>query len=263
MQTFYDLYRYRFILGNLVAKEVKILYRNMALGVFWSVLNPLVMVGVLSYVWITFFGASKDFPVFVIIGLVAFNYFSYCLNGCTTSIVANAPIVKKVAFPRQILPVSVVITHLVDLAAQFGLLLLLVVLLPTPGKILTWNLLWIPPIFVILIGLCLGCGFLVSALNVKYRDMKYIVESFLTVFFWLCPILYPAAEKLSRKPLWVKAAYYINPLSGIIDSFRNVLYHGRRPDFMILSLALVVTLVVGAVGVRVFWMHEKDFADYL
>ena len=134
------------------------------------------MVAVLSTVWIVIFGMDRSYPTFVVIGLVLFNYFSYCLSGCANSIVENVSIVKKVAFPRQILPVSTIVTHLLDLATQSLLAVVLILLFPPPGNLLGAQLLWLPVLLAILVGLCTGTGFLVAALHVKYRDVRYLVE---------------------------------------------------------------------------------------
>ena len=200
------------------AKNLKVLYRNMALGFLWSVLNPLVMVAVLSLVFIGFMKADPSFPAMVFVGLVPFNFFSYCANSCTVSIVNNASLVKKVAFPRQIIPVSAIATHVIDFAAQAGLLALLLALFPTPGRILGWQLLWLGPVFAVHLGLCVGFGFLVAALNVRFRDVQYIVGSLLTVLFWASPILYEPWETLAQWPAAIRFAYTLNPTAGSVQA---------------------------------------------
>ena len=261
MQTFADLYRYRFVLSNLVAKNLKVLYRNMALGFLWSLLNPLVLVVVLTVVWVLFFGQTIDFALKVLVTLIPYNLFTYCISGCTTAIRDNANLVKRVAFPRQILPVSVVLTHLVQFPVQLSLVLVGLAILPHPGSALSVHLLWIIPIFVIQIGLCLGSGFLVAALNVRYRDVRYVVDSLLVVLFWLCPVLYVARDRLATESIWLQVAYFLNPMSGILEGYRDVLFFGRSPELLSLGLAFAVTTVIGIVGVRTFWVQEKHFAD--
>lgn len=263
MQTFTDLFRYRFILSNLVSKNLKTLYRNMALGFFWSVLNPLVLVVVLTIVWVVFFRATIDFALSVLVTLIPYNLFVYCFSGCTTSIRDNASLVKKVAFPRQILPVSVVLTHVVQFPIQFSLVVLGLLILPSEPHFLSINLLWLPVVFGLEVGLCLGAGLLVSALYAKYRDVRYIVESILVVLFWICPIVYEASSRLASMPRWVWAVYFSNPLAGILEGYRAILVHGRAPDPKQLGLAALVTLAIGVVGVRTFWVHEREFADLI
>ncbi|MGC6489343.1 MAG: ABC transporter permease [Planctomycetota bacterium] len=269
MQTFTDLYKHRFILENLVSKNLKVLYRNMALGVVWSVVNPLVMVSVLTAVWVVFFGQELSFALSVLVALVPYNLFVYCLSGCTSVIRDNAPLVKKVSFPRQILPVSVVLTHVVQFPIPLSLVVIGLLVIPKDHPTVTMNLLWLIPIFVLQLGLSFGVGFLVAALNAKYRDVQYIVESVLVVLFWLCPILYEASAKLNAEIAagsfgeWAWYAYFLNPLAGILEGYRSVLYLGRPPEMAVMLMALIMTLLIGVLGVRKFWVHEREFADLI
>ena len=269
MQTLTDLYKHRFILQNLVSKNLKVLYRNMALGFLWSVVNPLIMVGVLTTVWVAFFDQPFSFALSVLVALVPYNLFVYCLSGCTTAIRDNVNLVKKVAFPRQILPVSVILTHVIQFPIPLALVVFGLLLIPKDHPTVTVHLLWLIPIFIVQIGLSFGVGFLVSALNTKYRDVRYIVESVLVVLFWMCPILYDASAKLTagidegELPEWTWWVYFSNPLAGLLESYKSVLFYGVRPDLVIFGLTLGVTLVIGAIGVRMFWVHEKELADLI
>lgn len=269
MQTFTDIYRHRFILENLVSKNLKVLYRNMALGVLWSVVNPLILVLVLTVVWVVFFDQPTSFALSVLVTLVPYNLFTYCLSGCTTAIRDNVNLVKKCAFPRQILPVSVILTHVIQFPIQLALVVIGLLVIPKEASTITGNLIWLLPVFALQIAFSLGIGFLVCALNAKYRDMRYIVESVLVVLFWFCPILYEASDKLEeaiqaeRLSEWMWWIYFANPLAGILESYRDILFWGQPPDWHTLAMACVGTLLVGIVGVRVFWIHERDFADLI
>lgn len=262
MQTFTDIVRHRFILENLVAKNLKALYRNMALGFFWSILNPLVMVVVLTIVQLRFFGASSDYPSLLMVGLIPYNFFAYCLSGSASSIISNASLVKKVKFPRQILPVSVIVTSSVHFAIQALLIVATLILFRPPQPILGAQLLWLPIVLGLNLALVMGLALLVSALNVVYRDVQYIVDSALTVLFWMSPVVYDASN-LAAGPAWQYWAYFANPLAGILAAYRSVLYHGSSPDLVALGMAAAVTLVVGVFGVRSFWIHERNFADLI
>jgi len=269
VQTFKDIYRYRFVLSALVAKELKAEYRSMALGFLWSLLNPLVMLAVLSFVLVWFFRGNWNAPSLVVVGLVPYNFFSYCLSGCSSSIIGNSTLVKHVSFPRQILPVAMILNHLVHFAIQSTLIVsVLAVFGPAEGaSVLTPNLLWLVPVFTLHLGLCVGVGLLVAALNVVYRDTRYIIESSLQVLFWLSPVLYSARDAFSAsQKAWVHYVYYgyyMNPLSGVLSSYRAILYYGTAPNLLILAMTLVSTLIVGAIGVRAFWVHERQFADLI
>ena len=263
MQTFADIVRYRFVLENLVAKNLKALYRNMALGFFWSVLNPLVMATVLTLVQLRFFHAERDWPSRFLVALIPYNFFAYCLSGCAASVLGNASLVTKVRFPRQILPVSVVVTNLVHLGIQSSLVVAALLFFGPDHSVLGWQLLWLPVLLVVNVGLVLGLGLLVSGANVVYRDVQYLVDSLLTVMFWLAPLVYDAGQLLRDGPAWQYWLYFCNPLAGLLDSYRAVLYHGTGPDLGVLALALVGTLLLGVWGVRSFWKHEAEFADLL
>ena len=264
MQTFTDTYKHRFILHNLVAKNFKTLYRNMALGFFWSVLNPLVLITVLSVVWVLFMPQSQSFASKVMVAYIPFLFFQYCLSGCTHAIVGNSSLVKKVAFPRQILPFSVILTHLIHFGIQVPLLVAVLLLFPPPGQVLSLHLLWLPAILLVQLGLAVGCGLLVSALNVVYRDMQYLVDSVLLVLFWASSVLFDGSQSETlQNNSWLFYAYYANPLAGINEAYRSVLFYGQAPDAVTFLLAVAVTTILGVWGIRSFWAHEKEFADLI
>jgi ABC-type polysaccharide/polyol phosphate export permease len=261
MQTFTDTIRYRFVLENLVSKNLKVMYRNQALGFVWAVVQPLVMMLVLTFVMVYVFQGGDHPAARAIVGIVPFNFISYCLSGCAMSVVGAAGLVKKVAFPRQLLPFSVIVTNLVHLAIQAPLVLVVLLIDTPPNAHLGLHLLWLPAIFVVHLGLALGAGLLVAAVNVSYRDVQYMIDSLMTVLFWLSPVMYDSQLMAVNAPQWVQTLYFCNPLAGIIDAYRAVLFHGTAPDPRTLSLAFLITLVIGAFGVRRFWVHERDFAD--
>jgi ABC-type polysaccharide/polyol phosphate export permease len=203
-----------------------------------------------------------EFPALFFVAFVPYNYFQYCASGCANSILGNVSLVKKVAFPRQILPISVIFTHLIDFGAQFGLLVLILAFFPHPGRVLGPTLLWLPLVLAVHLGLCVGFGFLVSALHVKFRDVRYLVESLFVVLFWASPVIYDTA-RVEACGGWVPWLYHLNPLAGIIQAYRAVLFYGTSPDPLYFGMATLITLVLGAVGVRVFWIHERSFADLI
>ncbi|MCR9248215.1 MAG: ABC transporter permease [bacterium] len=271
MQTFTDLYRFRFILTTLVGKNLKVMYRNMSLGMLWTLLNPLVMIATLTVVWVVVFGAPASFASMCIIALIPYNFTVYCLTGSVHAIPGNAALVKKSAFPRQVLPISIIATHLIHFGIQSLLILAVILLFPLDGGHFGFHLLCLVPIFLVHLALCIGIGLLVSGLNVIYRDVQYITESLLTVLFWVCPVIYADAKLQavydadgaleSGLPDWLYHLYYANPLSGLITAYRDVLYHGTVPQFWPAAQAVVGTLVVGYLGVRIFWKYEREFAD--
>lgn len=264
MQTFTDIARNRFLLGNLVEKEFKTLYRSMALGLAWVILQPLVLIVVLSVVWTVFYDADPTFPSQTLVCLIPYNFFSYCVSGCTGTVLRNTSLVKKVRFPRQLLPFSVVVTHTIHFLCQSLLIVPVLLLFGTKGQVLSTSLLWLPVIVLVQLGLVTGVGLLVSALNVVYRDVQYLVDAVLLVLFWASPIIYVARETLldvgTQSP-WLAVAYYANPLAGLLEAYRAVLFFGQAPDLVTFGAATVITLAVGVFGVWQFWIHERSFAD--
>ena len=264
MQTFTDLYKNRFILSSLVDKELKSQYRNQSLGFIWALLNPLVMVTTLTLVWTFMFKARPDFATMVVVVLIPYNFSAYCLNGCASSILANETLVKRIRFPRQILPISVILTHLIHLGIQSVLVLAAVALLPTRGDILTIHLLWLPLILALQLALAVGMGLMVSALNVFYRDVQYIVDSILTVLFWMSPVVYCVYETgLESRGPGVFYAYHLNPLAGLLEGYRSILWYGQAPRLDTLAMSAVGTAIIGYLGVTIFWRREREFADMM
>lgn len=222
------------------------------------------MVTTLSVVWAYFFSSKPDFATMVVVALIPYNFLAYCLSGCATSIIGNKTLVKRVRFPRQILPISIVCTHLIHLGVQSILIVAAVLFLPTRGDVFTIHLLWLPLVLAIQLALAIGVGLMVSALNVFYRDVQYIVDSVLSVLFWVSPVVYcPFQEALFSEGPWIYYCYHLNPLAGILEGYRSILWYGEAPHLDTLAMSAAVTVITGYLGVRIFWRRERDFADMM
>jgi ABC-type polysaccharide/polyol phosphate export permease len=228
----------------------------MSLGIFWSLVNPLVMMSVLTFVFSVILPSQqKYFPLFVLMGLLPYNFFAIAWGMGTNSILDNTPLVKKVPFRRELLPISVVLGNVLHYLIQLGLLLLAsaVVL----GVSVNW--LWIPVVLLLQIvfacGMALGC----SALDVYYRDMRYLVESANLVLFWMVPIFY-SFDAVSQKYAWI---YELNPIAAVILITRTILLDGAPPNIATLFKLAAVSTVTLIAGLMVFRRIERNFADYL
>ena len=227
---------YGFLLGNLILRDFRIRYRNMSLGVFWSLLNPLVMMAVLTFVFTRIFPnrGIPNFHVFVLCGIIPFNFFSVAWVSGTLSVYSNAGLVKKVILPREVVPISTVLANCIHYRDPDCPVDTVVV---SAGYRVNryWALL--PFVFGLEVVFVCGLSLITSALDVYFRDVRYVVESANTVLFWLVPIFYlPDNIPLRFQPL-----YQYNPIAAVVQACRNILLEGSCAAFLA-ALQVVVRL---------------------
>ena len=275
-QRIRELWGYREVLLNLVRKELKVKYTGSVLGAVWSLLNPVVFLAVFTFVAKVLGAAAKDYAEFLLAGLLAWNLFSVSLTSGAISVISNANLVKKVSFPREILPLATVGVALVDFALQS--LVFFAFLAVAYGFSL--SVIWLYPIaFVALLLFTVAVTLWVSSMNVRYRDLTHLIGLALLVWFWLTPIVYGIARvhsTLIAKPhgalLW--RVYLLNPMAWIISGFQTALYHSEDARDVLMPLSTgrlaeglgVVALASGFLlyGTwRVFFGLSGDFAEEL
>ncbi len=270
-----DVVRYRELLANLVRKELKVKYKDSVLGFLWTLLRPIFLLVIYYVVIGKFLGSGIPyFVIYLFSGLVAWDLFNSVLSGSATAIVNNASLVKKVYFPREILPLAVAGAALVHFALQLVVLVGALVLFRY--DFVSLNLLYLPLALLTLAVLMTGAGLLLAAVNVYLRDTQHLLEVFLTFWFWMTPIVYPihlALGKLSARSKALEFVYLLNPMTNIVSGFHRAIYrhvtvHGQQVLFggAILDRLLIVlgaSLVLLWVAQRVFARAQGNFAQEL
>jgi ABC-type polysaccharide/polyol phosphate export permease len=249
---------YLFLLQNLILKDFRIRYRNMSLGVFWSLLNPLVMMGVLTFVFTKIFPNPNipNYAVFLLCGLVPYSFFTLAWVTGTTSIIDNANLVKRVSVPREIVPIATVLSNCLHLLIQIALLLSVVVFF---GGGVNRQWLWLPLVWLLEVIFVCGLALVSSAVNVHLRDTRYVVESVNTLLFWLVPIF----SSFSIIPQEFREVYQYNPLAALVLALRHILLEAKAPPASLLIKLTVVSLFFFAFGLLVFRRLKASFYEHL
>jgi ABC-2 type transport system permease protein len=286
-----ELIEVRQILANLIRKEVKVKYTSSALGAAWSMLNPILYLGVFTLVFTVVLDSNvPSFPVYLLSGLLAWNLFASALSLASRSVVDNANLVTKVYFPREILPLASIGSASVDFALQAVVLLAFMAIFLYP--FLGLNLLLLPLALVALYAFSTALALFVAALNVRYRDTQHLLNISLQLWFWLTPIVYPSAfvyDRLTKHGALLWDLFLANPMAVIVMGFQRALYRVPQPLTKVTDasghvtsvhahvlppvglgwLALVLgavtlgSLALAALAWRTFFRLSGDFAEEL
>lgn len=258
-----EVWLFRDLLLTLAGRDVKLRYRQTAVGALWVILQPLLAAGIFSFV----FGKLANMPsdgvpyfVFSYAGLLGWNIFSGTILKVSASLVQNANLVSKVYFPRLILPLSMMFSTGLDFLVAFTLLpVLMIIAHVVPGV----GLLTLPLWFALLLMLALGIGMYVSALAVTYRDVQYVMPVLMQFLLYASPVAYPLTYALSKVPAAYRPFYYMNPLAGLLQAFRwSLLGHGSLPVAPV-AYAAAVSVLVFFGGAYSFKKMERKFADVI
>jgi len=256
MNEFKEIYKYRELLKTNIKKDIRGKYKASFLGVLWSFINPLLQVLVYAIVFPYIMRVqTPNYLIFLICGIIPWTWFTYSLSNGTTSITNNANLIKKVYFPREILPISIVTSGLINFLISCIIILIFVLL---GGVGLSWHLVFLP-----LIALCqyvftLAIVFLLSAFNVYVKDVEYMVVFLLNIFFYATPILY-SVDMFNGS--WLSWIFKLNPMAHFINAYRDIFYVHQIPQINNLVIILGICAIVLVICYGIFNKLEKRFAE--
>lgn len=252
-----DLYNYRELLKTNIKKDVGGKYKNSVLGVLWSFINPLLQIAVYALVFQVILKSDiENYTVYLCCGLVPWQYFSAVVLRGAAVIVDNANIIKKVYFPREILPISVVASEGVNFLISTIIILGFVIF---GGIGLSWNILWYFLIVAIQFVVSIGVALIVSSLTVYFRDLLHLLGILIQLLFYATPIVY----SINSVPAGLQWIVKINPMSYLIDAYRNIFYNQMPPNFQGLLIAFGMGIVLCIAGYFIFKKLERRFAEEL
>jgi lipopolysaccharide transport system permease protein len=249
------IWEFKYLIYNLVLRDLKVKYKGSTLGFLWSLLNPLLMIVVYT---VAFKYVMKikvpNFPIFLFSALLPWSFLSSTLSMGVTSITENSNLVKKVYFPREVLPLSIVLVNLFHFCLSF------VVLIPallffniTPG----FSFFFLVVIVFFQTLFVLGLTLLASALDVYYKDVKHFLEVMLNLWFWLTPIIWP----LNLVPEKLRDYVYLNPFTSFVQAYRDIILHNQLPQPLILAMMVVIGILAFLLGASVFQKKQRRFAE--
>ncbi len=252
------LWAYRELLVFLSWRDVKVRYKQAALGLAWAVLQPLLTVAIFSVIFGRLARLPSDnipYPVFSFVALLPWQLFAGALTRAGNSLVSNAALLTKVYFPRLIIPLSAVVVGLIDFAVSFVIAL---GLMAAYGIWPTWRIIWVLPLLLLALLTALAVGLWLAALNVQYRDVQQSIPFLVQAWMYASPVAY-SIDVIPAHGVW-RIIYGLNPLTGVIQGFRWALLGGNPPDLiMLVSVVVVILLLIS--GLYYFRRMERTFAD--
>lgn len=253
------VWRYRELLTVLIMRDIKVLYKQAALGAAWAILQPLFAVAIFTIVFGYFARMPSEgvpYPLFAFAGVLPWTYFAEAVRRSGTGLVNDAELVRKVYFPRLIMPLANVIAPLVDFCIAFAVLLIMMAFY---GLAPSWKFLIVPPLMLVAALLALAIGLWLGPVNVRFRDVKHTLPFIIQVWMYASPIVYP----LSMVPEQWQWAYALNPMVGVIEGFRWAVFDQGEPNFAALGSSAVIIALLLVGGLVFFRRMERSFADLI
>jgi lipopolysaccharide transport system permease protein len=253
------VWRYRELLIVLTMRDIQVLYKQAALGAAWAVLQPVFAVAIFTIVFGYFANMPSNgvpYPVFAFAGVLPWTYFAEAVRRSGTGLVNDAELVRKVYFPRLIMPLANVVSPMLDFCIAFVVLLALMAFY---GIAPSWKMLIVPPLMVVAALLALSIGLWLGPINVRFRDIKHTLPFIIQIWMYASPIVYP----LSMVPPDWQWLYSLNPMVGVIEGFRWAVFDQGQPNFTALGMSAIIIVFLLAGGLVFFRRMERTFADVI
>ncbi len=254
-----ELWRYRELLYFFAWRDIKVRYRQAALGIAWAVIQPLFTMIIFTLFFGNLARMPSDgipYPIFAYCALLPWTYFSGVLSLAGNSLVSNSSLITKIYFPRMLLPASAAVAGLLDFIVGASFLAVLMAYYHVRPS---WALVFVPFVVVVMILLTTGLSMLVAAVNVRYRDVKYVLPFLIQIWLFATPIIYP----ITMIPARFRPILALNPCWGMVDGFRACLFPGRVVDFRLLAASVAVSVAIFVGGTYYFRKTERGFADVI
>lgn len=256
MRIFKDLYEYRELLKTNISKDVRGKYKNSFLGVFWSFLNPLLQITVYALIFPLLMrgGAVENYTVFICCGLIPWAFFATAISRASFTIIENGNIVKKVYFPREVLPISVVTSEAINFIISTVIIIAFVL---GYGVGINKFIIFYPLVLLVQYFLLIGISFIVSSITVFFRDLQHFIGIALQLLFYATPIVY-APGQIPDSFQWI---IQYNPMTYVINGFRSIFYYKEMPDLVSLGIVFAISIVLCVIGYLIFHKLQKRFAE--
>jgi lipopolysaccharide transport system permease protein len=262
-QYWQDLWRYRELFYVLAWRDISVRYKQTAVGVLWAIIQPLIQTVIFTFLFGKLANMPSDgvpYPLWVFTGTLSWQFFSSSLASASQSLVSNSNLISKVYFPRLIVPAGAVVTAMVDFLISFALLILM---MAWYHVVPTWRVCTVPFLMILAFMAALGPGLLITALNVKFRDFRYVIPFIIQIGVYVSPVGYGSNVIQAKYPQWMWA-YSLNPMVGVIDGFRWALLGGKGgASLETFSLSIAVTVLLACLGIWYFRKTERTFADII
>jgi lipopolysaccharide transport system permease protein len=258
---FKELYHYKDLFFTLAWRDFKVRYAQTTIGLLWALLQPLITLLILTLVFGRFVGVKTEVPhlLFTVAGMSLWSYFSYVLTNSGNSIISSQDMVKKIYFPRLIIPISKAVVGFID----YGItLLIMIILMIYYGVGPSTNIIYAPLFILMGIVAALAVGIWLSALTIRYRDFQHIIPFVVQIGLYITPIAYPAEFAIKQLPKWAAPIFYLNPMAGVIQGFRWCVFGGAAPGNLIfVSLGCILLLFI--TGIAYFSKIEQEMSDFV